>query len=551
MKQTRVNPGAFLEFLQPKRPPSFGKEGAVTSPHYLATLAGEDIVKRGGHAAEAAIATNAVLAVVYPHMAGLGGDLMALVWDKEEREVVEFNGSGRSGQSATLEAFTDHEQIPERGPLSVVTVPGAVNAWWSLHQRYGKLEWESLFERAIHYAEQGFPVSKKFSDFIYEKRSVLEEYEETREHFLPDGAAPLEGELFRQPDLARSLTLIAEQGPKAFYDGEITEKIVASMERHGGILTREDFRRNETEHDQPISTSYHEYEVFQTRPNTQGAAALIILNILEHFDLASIGDNTPEYYHLMAEATKLAFLYRDEWITDEHDMDMDPEIFADDKVGKELADKINMQEISEGSFRTRELPIFRMNRDTAYMAVVDQEGNACSLIESVYHEFGSAFMPEGTGFLLHNRGSSFELDPDHPNNLAPDKYTFHTIIPAMMLKDGEPVMLYGTMGGEGQPQTQAALVTRVVDFGYNIQQAIEAPRWLHGRTWGADSDSLKLEGRISDVVIQDLKHRGHDVEKVEDWSNSMGHAQGITIDPETGVLGAGADPRGDGIGISW
>lgn len=545
------NKGASLEFLTTKRPPAIGTKGAVASPHYLATQVGQEVLKKGGHAVDAAIAMNTVISVVYPHMGGLGGDLIALIWDRDTNEVEELNGSGKSGKDVDDKLYGEEEAIPERGPLSANTIPGTVDGWWEMHQKYGKMEWQSLFTAAIDYAENGFPISDKLSNMIKEKKEIISAYEETKNHFIRNGHIPLEGEIFKQPDLAHSLKLIAEKGPDVFYNGEIAEKIVNSLEKHGGKLTKEDFDVHQAEWSTPMSTSYRGHDIFEVRPNTQGIAALIIFNILEEIDIQEIGDNTPDYYHLMTEATKLAFLYRDTWVTDERDMDIDPEIFSTNKLGKVLNSRIHKDYVTSEIERQENLPIFKTNEDTTYMCAVDQEGNAVSLIQSIYHEFGSAFMPEETGFVLHNRGSSFSLDSDHPNYIKPGKHPFHTIIPAMVMKNGKPVMLMGSMGGEGQPQTQAAILTRVIDFGYNIQQAIEAPRWLHGRTWGDDSDTLKLEGRISDGIVEALSRRGQHVERLANWTDTMGHAQGITIDQNTGVLSAGADPRGDGLGLSW
>ncbi|HSI68394.1 MAG TPA: gamma-glutamyltransferase [Planococcus sp. (in: firmicutes)] len=547
------NAGAYLGFLSTQRPPAIGTQGAVASPNYLATQAGQEVIKQGGHAIDAAITMNTVLCVVYPHMAGLGGDLFSLIWDKDSGAVEAINGSGKSGQNVTSEFYLSkgYDEIPQRGPLAANTVPGTVHAWWEMHQKYGKVEWTELFTRAIHYAENGFPISNKFSDFLAEKQDVLQMHEETKSIFLKDDYLAKEGDLFKQPDLANSLKLIAEKGPSVFYEGELADKIIAGLEKHGGLLTKEDLESHQTEWQEPLQSTYRGYDVFQVRPNTQGLASLIILNILEEFDLNEIGDNTPDYYHLMAEATKLAFLYRDEWVTDENDMKRKPEELIAKELGKELAGKIRFDQLTPELERKKDLPIFQTSRDTTYMCAVDNDGNTCSLIQSVYHEFGSGFIAEGTGFILQNRGSFFSLDENHPNCLKPGKKTFHTIIPAMMLKDGKPFMLYGSMGGEGQPQTQAAIATRVIDFGYNIQQAIEAPRWLHGKTWGADSETFKLEGRISDSITDELAKRGQLVERLGDWTGTMGHAQGIVFDHEKGTLSAGADPRGDGLGLSW
>lgn len=544
--------GGFHHYGETGRPVVQGKNGAVTSPHYLATQAGKDILQKGGHAVEAAIALNSVLCVAYPHMAGLGGDLFALVWDKSEKEVKAVNGSGRSGEKATRDFFADKnmDSIPPRGPLAANTVPGTVDAWWEMHQQYGKLEWETLFQDAIHYAEEGFPVSEKFSRFVHEKQDLIKQYPETEKAFFIEGRPVKTGELLVQPDLAWSFRQIAKSGREAFYEGEIAEKLISSLEQHEGLLTKNDLKNHETTWESPATTTYKGYEVHELKPNTQGIATLMMLNMLEKHDLREIGDGTPDYYHLMAEAAKITFRYRDKWVTD---MDF-KDIPLDKLISKEHGEKMNEHFSWDSVYSLDDLenlPDIKGNRDTTYSCVTDSEGNSISLIQSVFHEFGSGFIAEGTGFLLQNRGSYFSLDPEHPNTLEPNKRTFHTIIPAMATRNGKPFMLFGSMGGEGQPQTQCALFTRVVDFGYNIQQAIEAPRWLYGKTWGEDSSSLKLEGRIPDRIALELSDRGHEIERTENYSQQMGHAQGIVIDQETGVYNAGADPRGDGIALSW
>ncbi|MDR5658386.1 gamma-glutamyltransferase [Serpentinicella sp. ANB-PHB4] len=544
--------GGFYGFVETGRPVSEGTNGAVTSPHYLATQAGKEILEKGGHAVEGAIAVNAVLCVVYPHMAGLGGDLFSLIWDESEGEVKAINGSGRSGSKVVRDIYLDkgYDEIPERGPLSANTVPGTVKAWWDMHQQYGRLEWNTLFLRAIEYAEHGFPVTEKFSQFIKEKKQVLNEYEESRNTFLPGGRAIQPGEILKQPDLALTLKLIAKDGYEVFYKGEVAERIVDSLNRHGGLLVKEDLEKHVSTWEKPLTTDYRDYLVHELKPNTQGIATLMMLNILKEHDIQSIGDNTPDYYHLMAEAAKIAFKYRDQWVTDKRFEDIPYDKLLSKEHGSKMVNEISMSSAYDLN-KLEELPDIKGNRDTTYMSVVDKEGNGVSLIQSIYHEFGSGFMPGGCGFLLQNRGSFFSLDPDHQNTLEPNKRTFHTIIPAMATKDGKPFMLFGSMGGEGQPQTQCALLTRVIDFGYNMQQAIEAPRWLYGRTWGESSFSLKLESRIPNAIGAILTERGHEVEVDEDYSQQMGHAQGIIIDRERGKYSAGADPRGDGLALTW
>jgi len=509
-------------FLETGRPVTEGKNGAVTSPHYLASLAGKSILDKGGHAAEAAITVNAVLCVVYPHMAGLGGDLFALVWDKSEKVAHELNGSGKSGSKATREKFFENEldEIPDRGPFAANTIPGTVDAWWELHQQYGKLNWEELFEAPIHYAEEGFPITENLSNFIREEQELLQKYPETEKAFLNNSKVPEPGKIFTQPDLAWSLKKIAKEGREVFYEGKIAEKIVSSLEKHVAILTMEDFKNHSSSWDKPISTKYKGFDVYQVRPNTQGIAMLMMLNMLEKHDFSEIADGTPDYYHLMSEAAKIKFSYRDAWVTDTNHINIPYETLLSKSFSDEVYKHFSWDTVFQED-RFEQLPAAEGSRDTVYMSTVDKEGNSVTLIQSIFHEFGSGFVPEGCGFLLQNRGSYFSLDENHPNRLEPNKRTFHTIMPSMVMKDGKPFMLFGAMGGEGQPQTQVALLTRVIDFGYNMQQAIEAPRWLYGKTWGEDSSTLKLESRIPDVIMDDLDKRGHMIEKKENYSATL------------------------------
>lgn len=542
--------GGYEGFLETGRPVSYGQNGAVASPHYLASQVGQEIIKKGGHAVEAGIAMSAVLCVVYPHMSGLGGDLFSIVWENDKKKTVSINGSGRSGSEVNREQYKDHEVIPERGPLAANTVPGTVDAWWTLHQEYGKLKWEELFKDAIWYAEEGFPVSGKLSGYIRDKKILLKKFTGTSKLFLPDGKVLKPGEILKQSDLAWVLKTIAERGADGFYQGEVAEKMIDSLRKEGGLLNKEDLMNHETLIEETLTTDYKGYTVHETRPNTQGIAALMMMNILKQHDMEKIGDNTSDYYHLMAEAAKIAFYYRDKWVTDSRFLDIPTDDLLSDQHAKAMNDMIKSDSVYDLD-QLDQLPEIKSSKDTVYMSAIDGEGNAISLIQSIYHEFGSAFIPEGCGFILQNRGSFFSLDENHPNTLEPNKRTFHTIIPAMVTKDDKPFMIFGTMGGEGQPQTQCAILTRVVDFGYNIQQAIEAPRWLYGRMWGDASMTFKLESRIPDSIRKILKAKGHLVEIEDDYSQTMGHAQGIVIDPETGLYSAGADPRGDGLALSW
>ena len=347
------------------------------------------------------------------------------------------------------------------------------------------------------------------------------------------------------PELANTLNLIAKDGAAAFYTGPIAKKIVADLQANGGILTVADFAKHTADWVDPIHVQYRGLTAYNFPPNTQGMASLEILNILNNFDVKSLGEGSADYYHLLVEATKQAFADRDRYLTDPAFAKIPLDFLLSPEHGKEQAARIDLKTAA------KDVTPLDPKGDTVWIGVVDEEGNAVSLIQSIYHDFGSGIVAGDTGVLLQNRGSFFSLDPSHVNCLKPHKRTFHTLNPAMLLQDGKPYLVYGTMGGEGQPQTQAAIVTRVVDFGMSPQDAIIGPRWLHGRTWGASSNDLKLESRIADNVIEELKRRGHPVKVVDAYTDTMGHAGAILIDPLTHVRYGATDPRGDGLAAGY
>jgi gamma-glutamyltranspeptidase len=522
----------------------------IATPHSLASEAGLGILKRGGSAIDACIAANAVLCVVYPHQAGLGGDLFAQIWDPAKRELVGLNGSGRAGGSATIEAYerAGHRSVPERGPLSVNTVPGAVDAWAQLHDRYGRCDWTELFQPAIALAQDGFALSASVSRYAAEQFDLLKANAAAASVFLPAGTPPSSGELLRQPELAGSLRLLARQGPAAFYQGQLAAQIVASLQSAGGLLTLDDFAAHRSDWMEPLRTEYRGREVCELPPNTQGLAVLILLDILEGLDLPAMGEGTADYYHALVEATKLAYADRDRWVTDPDTLDVPLQRLLSKSYARERRELLDMSRALEpGKLR----PGVQGRGDTVYLCAVDENGMAVSLIESIYHDWGSGFMAEGTGIFMHDRGCYFSLDPAHPNALAPRKRTFHTLIPAMVLQDGRPVLAFGCMGGSGQPQTHAALLTRLLDYGLGVQEAISAPRfrWAHDPLQG--DSALALEGRIPATVVHELRRRGHAVDVVEPWSNLVGTAQAIWIDRQNGLLRGGADPRGDGLALGY
>ena len=533
--------------------------GMVTSPHHLATQAGLDILRRGGNAVDAAVAVAVTLAVVYPQMCTPGGDNFWLIYDAGAGRLLGLNASGRAGENATIDFYTSRgfPKIPSRGYLAANTVPGAVSGWdeayrFSRSALHTPMAWKDLFASAIGYAENGVPVSTSLARWSAINADVqdstfrnLQRFPEFAKVFMKNGAPLAEGDMFRQPDLARTLKTIAEKGAAEFYTGSIARKITADMEKHGGLLTMKDFASHKVDWVEPVSVEYRGLTACNLPPSTQGMASLEILNILNNFNIKDMGESSADYYHAIIEATKEAFLDRDRYLSDPDFVSIPLKELLSREHGRAQAARIRMDRAA-----TSKKPLDPKG-DTVWLGVVDKDGNAVSLIQSIYHDFGSGIVAEGTGVLLQNRGSFFSLDPAHVNHLEPGKRTFHTLNAAMLLKDGKPFLVYGTMGGEGQPQTQAAIATRIVDFGMFPQDAVAAPRWLHGRTWGAASNDLKMEGRIPQETLDDMKRRGHPVARVDDYTDGMGHAGAIMIDPETGLRYSATDPRGDGLAIGY
>ncbi|MBB6443972.1 gamma-glutamyltransferase [Bacillus benzoevorans] len=542
------------------RPTTMAPNGMITAPHYLASQAGLKILQEGGNAVEAAIAAAAAIGVVYPHMNGVGGDNFWLIYNTYDKELKALNSSGRAAQGATIDFYQRQgfKKIPSRGALAANTVPGAVAGWdqafaYSIKRMKGNHRWSDLLKPAIQYAKEGFPVTPSQEywtnvnlDNSDDEFRHLQRYSEFSKIFLKqNGTSYRAGEMMKQHDLALTLEGIASEGSAFFYKGELATEMVRDLQENGGMLTYEDFAQHLSDWVHPISVQYRGYDVYNLPPNTQGFASLSILNILNQFDLQSIEEGTAEYYHLLVEAIKQAFSDRDQYLTDPEFSPIPLAELLSVERGKELAGKIQFNKVLN-----LEKPLDPKG-DTVWFGVVDKDGNAVSFIQSIYHEYGAGFIPKNTGVLLQNRGSFFSLDPKAVNCLQPRKRTYHTLNPAMLFKEERPYLVYGTMGGEGQPQTQAALVTRILDYGFSVQAAIEAPRWLYGRTWGAASNSLKIEGRIDSKIIHTLQARGHRMDVLEPFSDVMGHAGAIKIDPVTNVKFGGADPRGDGAAIGY
>lgn len=541
------------------RPPVLASRGVVSTPHYLASASGLDALRRGGSAVDAAIAANATLCVVYPHMAGLGGDGFWLIAGPNTGGVQALDASGPAAMKATRDYYREHgctDQIPARGALAALTTPGVVDGWRLAHERHGRLPWASLLADAIEYARNGMAITRSLADWLAADESILQRFPETARIFLPTGKAQREGARLVQPELAQTFEELAASGARAaFYEGPIARRICDTLSPMGSPLSTDDFASYQAQWVKPISTTYRGHEVFQMPPSTQGFAALQILNLLEGFDVAAWGDGTADYYHHMVEAVKVAFADRDEWLTDPAHVNIPlDQLLSKDyaTARRKLIDpRQALADIEPGLKYGATFDRRSPDGDTVYFCVTDADGLVVSNIQSIYHDFGSAVVGGDTGIIMQNRGSFFSLDDNHPNRLEAGKRTFHTIIPAMMLKDGEPVLAYGSMGGEGQPQTQAAMLTRMVDFGYDVQQAIEAPRWLMGRTWGMASRDLWLESRIADEAARELGLRGQPVKLVGPWDGTLGHAQAIRIDRKTGLFEGGADPRGDGAALGY
>jgi oxamate amidohydrolase len=538
------------------------REGMVTTPHYLASQAGFSVLRNGGNAIDAAIAAASTLSVVYPHMAALGGDNYWLIYNSTTRELRGLNASGRAGRRATIGFYASKQfhRIPSRGYYAANTVPGSVSGWGEAY-RYSKdalqtdRSWNDLFTDAIRYAEIGFPISASLADWLNisvnlanPERYNLQRFAGFRHTFLkPDGSPYGPGEILRQGDLLSTLVRLARMGPEEFYRGDIARQIVTDLEANDGMLTMDDFALHRPDWVEPISVPYRDTVAFNLPPNSQGFASLSILNILNQFELAKIDEGSAEYYHLLVEATKEAYCDRDRYLTDPAFLDIPVQELLSPAYGKAKAAGIRSSRVVPST----DLKPLDSKGDTVWLGVVDRAGNAVSLIQSIYEDFGSAVVPAGTGVLLHNRGSYFSLEPSHINRLEPGKRTAHTLNAAMLFKGRKPFLVYGTMGGEGQPQTQAAIVTRIVDYRLSPQDAVEAPRWLYGRNWGAEANNIRLESRIPQEVVESLQRRGHAIEVVEPYAHIMGHAGAILIDPENQVLYGASDPRSDGIALGY
>ena len=524
--------------VQGSRSPVLAMNGLVATSQPLASAAALRVLQDGGNAVDASITAAAVLNVVEPMSTGIGGDMFALVYMQQDRKPVGLNGSGWAGSKASLEFFNARRlTVPILGMHSV-TVPGAVAGWYKLRDRYGKLPMSRILAPAIEYAEKGFPVSDIIAGQWHRNEDKLRSSINGQD-LLRDGRAPRQGEVFTMPKLARTLRIIAEGGRDAFYNGEIASKLVEFSEAHDGTLTRQDFSEFDAQWIDPVSINYHGYDVYELGPQTQGITVLEMLNILESDDLKALGHNSAEYLHLLLEAKKLAFADRDAYIADPDKATVP----VSRLVSKEYAAE-RRKLISSERAMPNPKPGLRENPDTVYLTVVDKDRNAVSFINSLFEGFGSGIVAADTGIVLHNRGALFELDARHPNVVAPRKRPFHTLIPGMVLKAGNPYFSFGVMGADNQPQGHVQTLINLIDFEMDAQQAGESPRFRHS------GEGVLLESAFGPDVRLALERKGHRIALNFDPS-AFGGYQGIIIDPKTGVLMGGSDPRKDGLAIGW
>lgn len=521
------------------------RSGMAATSQPLATQVALDILKKGGNAIDAAIAANAVLGVVEPTGCGIGGDLFALIWSAEKGKLYGLNASGRSPRSLKPEYLRSkgYEFIPSYGPLPV-TVPGCVDGWFEMHEMFGRLTMREILMPAINYARDGFPVSEVIAYYLERNTQQLKDYPNIKETYMPQGKSPSKGEIFKNPALANTLDKIVRLGRNEFYRGSIAKTIDAFMRAQGGFLTYDDMARHSSEWVEPVSTNYRGYDVWELPPNGQGIAALQILNILEGFDIGSMGYGSPDYIHLFVEAKKLAFEDRARYYADPRYSDVPVAQLISKKYAAERRKLINREKAAR---------VYSPGRieagNTIYLTVADKFGNMVSLIQSNYRGMGSGMCPPGLGFVLQDRGEMFSLASGHSNVYAPGKRPFHTIIPAFISKSGKPWISFGVMGGDMQPQGHAQIVINLIDFGMNLQEAGDAPRIHHtgsseptGEAM-TDGGSILLENGFSWETIQDLLRRGHKVE----WDlGGYGGYQAIMRDDKNGVWFGASESRKDG-----
>ena len=530
-----------LEFAS--RSEVIATNGMAATSHPLATQTAISILKNGGNAIDAAIAANAVLGLVEPTGCGIGGDLFAIIWSADEKKLFGLNSSGPAPKNISINKLKQNglEKIPPYGPLPV-TVPGAVAGWVSIHKKFGLLEFNELFNDAINYAENGFPVTELVSYYLERSSEIFAAYPNFKDVWMPNGKTPKKGEIFINKNLAENYKEIANTYGKSFYSGKIAENIVNTVNAQGGFFSMSDLNSFEPEWINPVSTNYRGYDVWELPPNGQGIAALQILNILERFDIESMGFGTSDYIHLFTEAKKVVYEDRAKYYADTNFSNIPVEKLISKEYANERSKLINLKKSSK-SFNPGNLEI----GDTIYLTVADSFGNMVSLIQSNYRGMGSGVVPDNTGFMLQDRGEMFSLDPNHMNSLMPGKRPFHTIIPAFVTKNDKPFISFGLMGGAMQPQGHAQIIVNLVDFKMNLQEAGDAPRIRHvgsSQPTGEkmlDGGYLSLEKSFDKNEISKLKKMGH---KFQYDLGGFGGYQAIMI--KDGVYYGASESRKDG-----
>ena len=520
-----------------------GQNGMVATSHPLATQIGLDILKQGGTAIDAAIAANIALGLMEPTGNGIGGDLFAIVWDANEKKLHGLNASGPAPKNISIDYFVKNglNKIPSYGPLPV-TVPGAVDGWVKLHEKFGKMDFQSLFEPTIEYAENGFPVTETIAYYLARSKKRFENYPNFRDVWLKNGKMPAKGEIFKNPQLAKTLKIIADQGRAGFYEGHVATTMADFIQSQGGFLSYEDLSSFHSEWTPPVSSNYRGYDVWELPPNGQGIAALQILNILENYNIKKMGLYSAEYIHLFTEAKKLAFADRAKYYADPDFSKIPVQELISKSYAKDRAKLINLSEAAQ-----TDQPGVLESGDTIYLTAADQYGNMISLIQSNYRGMGSGMMPPGLGFMLQDRGELFSLDKNHRNALEGGKRPFHTIIPAFVTKDGKPFMSFGVMGGATQPQAHAQIIINMIDFGLNLQEAGDAPRIVHSGSSQptdevmTDGGSLSIESGFGKEIEKQLTKKGHNI-KYE--KGIFGGYQAIML--EDGVYYGASETRKDG-----
>ncbi|WP_435625716.1 gamma-glutamyltransferase [Flagellimonas sp.] len=524
------------------------QNGMAATSQPLATQVALDILKKGGSAIDAAIAANAVLGLVEPASCGIGGDVFAIVWSAKEEKLYGLNGSGRAPKALSIDYFMEREMkyVPFYGPLPV-SVPGCVDGWFMLHEKFGRIPMEDILQPAIDYGRNGFPVSEVIAYEMASNYEGLKDQPGFAQTYMPSGKPPIKGEVFQNPDLANTYEQIGKKGRDAFYKGDIAKTIDKFMKKHGGFLSYEDLASHTSDWIEPVSVNYRGYDVWELPPNGQGTAALQMLNILEGYDIASMGFGSAEYLHVLTEAKKLAYEDRAKFYADPEFNKIPLKALLSDEYATERRNLIDLDKAAS-TYPAGDMEIETGN--TTYLTVADKEGNVVSFIQSIYSEFASGMVPDGLGFVLQNRGQMFNVqDKNHANALEPGKRPFHTIIPAFITKDGKPWVSFGLMGGAVQPQGHAQIVINVVDFGMNLQEAGDAPRIRHrgsSQPTGSimtNGGTLFLESGFPMETLRELRKKGH---RIGFGVGMFGGYQAIGIDVENKVYAGASESRKDG-----